>query len=169
MGYRLGLKKTLKLMLRWPAVILTSMFTPFMYHVIDHVDHIDHKSLTVNAEKVIVLSRRWTIINLVVSTIVSSGGTVAIFHFILGFKFRGEDPVQWLFIFIIPLICMIITLLLILGLFFGHKWCCCCCSCCSPKLQRSGICVNNYDKTVNIYGEGGQEEQPETELNLKEM
>ena len=40
---------------------------------------------------------------------------------------------------------MLITLFLILGLFYGHK-----CCCCSPKLQRSGICVNDYDKTVDV-------------------
>ena len=65
--------KTFKLMVHWPAVILTSMFTPFMYHAMDH-----------NGEQVIVLSRKWTIINSLFSTVVSSAGTFVIGHFIIG-------------------------------------------------------------------------------------
>ena len=127
-------------MVHRPAVILTSMFTPFMYHAMDH-----------NGKQVIVLSRKWTIINSLFSTIVSSGGTVVIFHIIVGVKFSDTyDQLTWLFIFTIPLFLILITLFLILGLFFCHKCCCCCFPCCSLKLRRSGICENNYDKTVDI-------------------
>jgi len=142
-GYRLGLMKTFKLMVHWPAVILTSMFTPFMYHAIDH-----------NGEQVILLSRKWTIINSLFSTVVSSGGTFVIFHFIIEINWnqvlKQGEWLGFLIYFIIPLILILITLFLILGLFFCHKCCCCCFPCCSLKLRRSGICENNYDKTVDI-------------------
>ena len=121
--------KTFKLIVYWPAVILTSIFTPFMYHATDH-----------NGEQVIVLSRKWTIINSIFSTVVSSGGTVVIFILIIGI---GNDGWKWFilsFFLAITLSCMLITLFLILGLFYGP----------SPKLQRSGICVNDYDKTVDV-------------------
>ena len=135
--------RTVKLMVHWPAVILTSMFTPFMYHAMDH-----------NGEQVIGLSRKWTIINSLFSTVVSYGGTFVIFHFIIGINWNQvlEQGVwsDFFITFIIPLILMLITLFLILGLFFCNKCCSCCFPCCSLKLQRSGICENNYDKTVDI-------------------
>ena len=130
--------KTFKLMVHWPAVILTSMFTPFMYHAMDH-----------NGEQVIGLSRKWTIINSLFSTVVSSGGTFVIFHFIIGIDW-DQTGIFIIPAFIIHLIFVLITLFLILGLFFCHKCCYCCFPCCSLKLQRSGICENNYDKTVDI-------------------
>ena len=136
--------KTVKLMVHWPAVILTSMFTPFMYHATDH-----------NGEQVIVLSKKWTIINSVFSTVVSSVGNFVIIEP----RYHGSANTRIFIIGSIFTITLILTLSLILGLFYGHK-----CCCCSPKLKRSGLCVNNYDKTIDVDVDGVVDDANDEEM-----
>ena len=55
MVYHFGILTTMKLTMRWPAIILTPTFSPFMFN-----------QEVRNGSKVLILSKKWTIINLLI-------------------------------------------------------------------------------------------------------
>ena len=148
-------------------MVFVPMFSPFMFGC--------QKK---DGKRVLALSKWWTFVNILV-TIVGAIGGMVVMHIVekrwlnesLELQEHFSTLSKWDFwiecaIFLIPLI---VTLILILPLFY--KWARC--PCCSQKLERSGVCLDNIEETLDFDTPPDEvdidveKEEPKVELNLK--
>ena len=135
--YHFGILNTLKLAIRWPAILLTPTFSPFMFSQ-------DVK----DGSKVLVLSKKWTIINLFLTLVgIMIGYFICYFH-VLTYsestmkqisKLIVQRPyMDGLYYITISISIMMVSLFLTIGLLY-IKW---------FKLQRKCMDPKNLDKPI---------------------
>ena len=77
---QLGFKMTLSMLLKWPGMLLISLFTPFMF-----------SCENLNGKKYLTVSKKWTIINFLVSILFNLSGRCFFHFFWIASKFNDAN------------------------------------------------------------------------------
>ena len=132
------MKLTLKFVTRWPALVILPCFSPFAFSGEVHKN-----------KKVLVVSRNWTFVNMVLNLICATSGIFALFEH----TFRwGPNTVFYPLIFSLPILGF--SLILIIITYCSNR--------CCTITQRTGCLINN-DDTLDLMDLDPTKENPEAQ------
>ena len=132
------MKLTLKFVTRWPALVILPCFSPFAFSGEVHKN-----------KKVLVVSRNWTFVNMVLNLICATSGIFAFFEH----TFRwGSGTVLAPLIYSLPVLGF--SLILITITYCSNR--------CCTITQRTGCLINN-DDTLDLMDLDPTKENPEAQ------
>ena len=122
--HHLGLKSATKNVVHWPALVLLPCFSPFMFSGKKHEEN-----------KLLVVSKNWTFVNMTLNLITATGGIYAVFG--LGYQYDLLLLVSLMTslpLLAISMICLIII--------FCSRYCC------QKLTQKTGFILNPDDSVT---------------------
>ena len=133
--FNFGIKLTLKFVTRWPALVILPCFSPFAFSGEVH-----------NSKKVLVVSRNWTFVNMVLNLICATSGIFALF--------AHNGPGSLVVTPIVSLPVLGFSLILIIITYCSNR--------CCTITQRTGCLINN-DDTLDLMDLDPTKENPEAQ------